>query len=142
MARFGVHYEVLTEAKANLIALANRTGRYAAYKMTTAQLGDPLVEMTPYRTYASEPDAAEKALLTAGGYTLLDLNGHPSQANPSGIGVFFGRFFDPTSGNLSSWVADMNSGLRENKSELYPFHQVQIMDVNPGLVGQQHPAYQ
>ncbi len=32
-------------------------------------------------------------------------------------------------------------GLTKNKTELMPFHQTNIMDVNPGLTGQQHPGY-
>lgn len=32
-------------------------------------------------------------------------------------------------------------GLTKNKTELMPFHQTAIMDVNPGLTGQQHPGY-
>lgn len=32
-------------------------------------------------------------------------------------------------------------GLTKNKTELMPFNQTNIMDVNPGLAGQQHPGY-
>lgn len=59
-------------------------------------------------------------------------------------------------GNLSvtkiAGIADENAwitgatgifyGLTKNKTELMPFHQTNIMDVNPGLAGQQHPGYQ
>lgn len=58
-------------------------------------------------------------------------------------------------GNLSvtkiDGIADENAwitgptgifyGLTKNKTELMPFHQTAIMDVNPGLAGQQHPGY-
>lgn len=147
LVRFGVHQQVMTETKAKVIRLANRQGeyaavpRFAAYKPTPAPIGDALVEMVPDYTYMTEPDATEKARLTAGGYTLLNLNGDPKLTSlPSGSGVLMGRFFN-VDNNLDTWITDMNNGLVENQSELYPLNQVNIIDVNPGLAGQQHPAY-
>lgn len=46
----------------------------------------------------------------------------------------------------NTWVTNSSGngifyGLTKNKTELMPFHQTNIMDVNPGLAGQQHPGY-
>lgn len=46
----------------------------------------------------------------------------------------------------NAWITNSNGtgifyGLTKNKTELMPFHQTNIMDVNPGLAGQQHPGY-
>lgn len=44
----------------------------------------------------------------------------------------------------NAWVTGATGifyGLTKNKTELMPFHQTTIMDVNPGLAGQQHPGY-
>ena len=143
LARWGVLYETLTDTKAKLIALAKREGSYAdvplfaAYKKEKAQLQDPVNEVIPVYTYMSEPDAAEKAKLEAEGLVLVNMNG---ETLTSGIEPAFAYFFDGTTGNLNSWVSDLNSGLKKNQSELYPF-QTTILEQNPGLEGQQHPAY-
>lgn len=46
----------------------------------------------------------------------------------------------------NTWITNSTGtgifyGLTKNKTELMPFHQTAIMDVNPGLAGQQHPGY-
>jgi hypothetical protein len=143
LARWGILYEALTEAKGKLTALAQRTGQYAdvplfaAYKREVAQLEDPVNEVVPVYTYQTEPDAAEKAKLISEGLILVNMNG---ETLTSGIEPAFAYFFDISTGNLSSWVADMNSGLVKNRSELYPF-QTTILEQNPGLDGKQLPSY-
>jgi hypothetical protein len=102
-----------------------------------AQLEDPVNEVVPVYTYQTEPDAAEKAKLVSEGLILVNMNG---ETLTSGIEPAFAYFFDAGTGNLSSWVADINSGLVKNQSELYPF-QTTILEQNPGLEGEQLPTY-
>lgn len=50
---------------------------------------------------------------------------------------------DQVSSN-NAWITGPTGifyGLTKNKTELMPFNQTNIMDVNPGLAGQQHPGY-
>lgn len=40
------------------------------------------------------------------------------------------------------WIEDMFYGMKKNMVEILPLNTTNIIDVNPGLAGQQHPCYQ
>lgn len=141
LVRWGIMFEKQTETKANLIALARREGKYAnvprfaAHKVTTAVFNDPLVELVPAYTYMTEPNATEKARLTAEGYRLVNMNGDAVNTGQTRF-----NFFDTSTGQLSSWVTDMFSGMKKNQSELLPLGVTKI-NQNPGLAGQELPGF-
>ncbi len=134
LVRWGIQYEVLSQAKQNVIEMANKTGKYAnidlfrAYKLETATaFNDPVVAI-PYIGYKTAPTPAEQAQLTTDGYTLLEMH---SNVAPHG-----GRELAAS----QAWVKAIFRGLQENKTELLPLN-TSTIDNNPGLAGQQHPLY-
>lgn len=134
LVRWGIQYEVLAQAKQNVIDMANKTGKYSnidlyrAYKQETATgFNDPVVGIT-YIGYKTAPSAAEKTTLTANGYTLLEMH--------SNVAVSGGQVLGAT----QPWVLAIFRGLEKNKTELLPLNTATI-DANAGLKGQQHPLY-
>ncbi|RXK86592.1 RagB/SusD family nutrient uptake outer membrane protein [Filimonas effusa] len=135
LVRWGILYESLTQAKQNLIDMANKTGKYAnidryrAYKLVAATtFNDPVVGVS-YIGFKDAPTATEKAQLTANGYTLLDMY---SATAASGSGQALTAD--------AAWVKAIFRGLEKNKVELLPLSTPTI-DANPGLAGQQHPLF-
>ncbi|WP_205508875.1 RagB/SusD family nutrient uptake outer membrane protein [Longitalea arenae] len=134
LVRWGIQFEALTKAKQNLIDMANKTGNYAnidrfrAYKLDSASAWEDPVVGIPFIGYKAAPTAAEKAQLTANGYTLLEMH---SNVAPHG-----GQALAAT----QPWVIAIFRGLEKNKVELLPLNTTTI-DNNPGLAGQQHPMY-
>lgn len=55
---------------------------------------------------------------------------------------------DESKGMISSnntWITGATGifyGMKKNMTEIIPLHATNVIDVNPGLAGQQHPAYQ
>ena len=135
LVRWGILYESLTQTKQNLIDMANHTGKYAgidrfrAYKKEKAtSFSDPVVAV-PYVGYLDEPTSTEKARLESEGYTLVDMYA---------AGNLFGK---TKLGENENWVKELFRGLEKNKVECIPLATSAIIDVNPGLTGQQHPLY-
>lgn len=134
LVRWGIHFEVLTQAKQNVIDMANHTGKYAnidrfrAYKKEKAtSFEDPVVAVS-YIGYKSEPTADEKAKLKTDGYTLLDMY--------SNVSLHYTQKLEPK----ATWVQSIFRGLEKNKVELLPLNS-ETIDTNTGLKGQQHPLY-
>jgi hypothetical protein len=134
LVRWGIQYEVLAQAKQNVINMANKTGKYTnidlfrAYKLETAtSWNDPVVAI-PFIAYKTAPTTAEKNQLTANGYTLLEMH---SNVAPHG---------GQTLAADQAWVKAIFRGLEKNKTELLPLNTTTI-DNNSGLAGQQHPLY-
>lgn len=132
LIRWGILYDTLMATKQHVIDMANKTGKYAnidlyrAYKAETAVDFPDAVVAVPYIGYTSLPDTAD---LRSQGYTILEMH--------SGDGLSYSQSFSAE----ESWVTSLFRGLEENKVELLPLNQINIIDVNPGLVGQQHPLY-
>jgi hypothetical protein len=134
LVRMGVHFEVLTQAKQNVIDMANKTGKYAnvdlfrAYKLETAtSFNDPVVAI-PFIAFKTAPTPEEKTQLQADGYTLLEMH---SNVAPHG-----GQALNAD----QPWVKAIFRGLEKNKVEVFPLNTTTI-DNNPGLAGQQHPLF-
>lgn len=135
LIRWGILYESLTQAKQDLIDMANHTGKYSnidrfrAYKKEKAMnFEDPVVAI-PYIGYLDEPSDVEKARLKDEGYTLVDMYA---------AGNLFGKTELKEEAN---WIKELFRGLEKNKVECIPLATSAILDVNPGLTGQQHPLY-
>lgn len=134
LARWGVLYETLTEAKENINAMIERTGKYEnidlyrAYKKEKAlTFADPVV-VVPYVGYKEELTDEQIKELQAEGYIVLKMHGNTA--------LNFGN-------NLAAgekWIFNIFRGLEKNKVEILPFAQTTI-DNNLGLQGQQHPMY-
>ena len=51
---------------------------------------------------------------------------------------------ETTIASNNSWITGTSGiyyGLKKNMVEILPFNTTNIIDVNPGLAGQQHPCY-
>lgn len=135
LIRWGILFESLTQTKQNVTDMANKTGKYSdidlywAYKKVAAtSFEDPIVSV-PYIAFKQKPSAAEEAQLVADGYTLLEM--HSSNS------LSYAQKLDAS----ATWLVGLFRGLEKNKVELLPFNTTEIIDVNPGLQGEQHPLY-
>lgn len=77
-------------------------------------------------------------------YRIVNMFGSFTNKNPRGTNK--GLSVEAVEGVSSNneWITGNNGvyyGLKKNMVEIMPFHQTSIIDVNPGLAGQQHPAY-
>lgn len=135
LVRWGILYEKLTKSKQDLIDMANHTGKYAtidkfrAYKKEKATSFEDPVVAVPFIGYKEEPSAEEKERLEKEGYTLV---------NMYAAGNLMGKTELKEDAN---WVKELFRGLEKNKVECLPLATSAIIDVNPGLAGQQHPCY-
>jgi hypothetical protein len=134
LVRWGIQFEALTQAKQNVIDMANKTGRYAnidlfrAYKLETAtSFNDPVVAI-PFIGYKVALTKSDSTQLQAGGYTILQM--HSNVAPHGGQALAADQ----------AWVRAIFRGLEKNKTELLPLN-TSTIDNNPGLTGQQHPKY-
>ncbi len=75
--------------------------------------------------------------VTAAQYTILNMFGCHSVKQSGGLSV------DKVEGlaDVNTWIEKMFYGLQKNMVEILPFNTTSIIDVNPGLAGQQHPCY-
>lgn len=93
-----------------------------------------------YLTKATAPEGATEVE-----YTLLNMWGITSVKQKGNLSVVDNT--DESKGMISSnntWITGATGvyyGLVKNKTEIMPFHQTAVIDVNPGLKNQQHPGY-
>lgn len=85
--------------------------------------------------YFSEASAPEGAKLTPVTYTILNMFGCYTIKSKGGLYVDSDQYEENT------FITRMFYGLRKNMVEILPFNTTSIIDVNPGLAGQQHPCY-
>ena len=133
LARWGILYETLDKTKKKMIEMANKTGayenvdRYRVYKRAIATtFEDPIVAI-PYTAYKTLTPA-DSTQLAKSGNVVLRMHG-ASILNSQG---------QLTAG--AALVTNMFRGLEREKIEILPLATT-IIDVNPGLRGQQHPKY-
>jgi len=133
LARWGILYETLDKTKKKMIEMANKTGayenidRYRVYKRAIATtFEDPIVAI-PYTAYKTLTPADSTQLVRSGNVVLR----------------MHGASILNSQGQLTAnaaLVTNMFRGLEREKIELLPLATT-IIDVNPGLRGQQHPKY-
>lgn len=133
LARWGILYETLSKTKQNLIDMANKTGAYAnidlyrVYKRTIAtSFNDPVVAI-PFTGYKTLSPTDSTAMAQAGN-VVLRMHG-ASILNSQGV-------LTPT----APLVTNLFRGLEREKVEILPLA-TSIIDVNPGLKGEQQPKY-
>lgn len=87
-----------------------------------------------YYTQSAVPAGVEVAPVS---YTILNMFGCHSVKQIGGLSV------DNVEGlaSANTWIQEMFYGLQKNMVEILPFNTTSIIDVNPGLLGQQHPLY-
>lgn len=87
--------------------------------------------------YFSEASIPAGAEVTETTYTILNMFGSHSVKQKGGLSV------EDVEGLASKneWIERMFYALEKNKVEILPFNTSNIIDVNPGLAGQQHPCY-
>jgi hypothetical protein len=133
LERWGILYETLTKTKQNMNDMANMTGdyanidRYRVYKRTIATtFPDPVVAV-PFTGYNTLTPSDSTTLAKAGN-VVLRMHG-ASILNSQGTLVA-----------NNALIQNLFRGLEREKVELLPLAP-SIMDVNPGLNGEQHPKY-
>lgn len=133
LERWGILYETLTQTKQNLNDMANVTGayanidRYRVYQRTKATtFQDPVVSV-PYTGY-NTLTPSDSASLASAGNVVLRMHG-VSPLNSQG-----------TLEANNGLIQNLFRGLERAKVEILPLATT-IIDVNPGLQGQQQPKY-
>ena len=85
--------------------------------------------------YFSKNSAPSGAKLTPVTYTILNMFGCHTIKSKGGLYVDSNVYEDNT------FITRIFYGLQKNMVEILPFSTTSIIDVNPGLAGQQHPCY-
>ena len=87
--------------------------------------------------YFTKNDVPTGVDVTEASYTILNMFGCHSVKQMGGLSV------EDVEGlaSVNKWIENMFYGMEKNMVEILPFHTTNIIDVNPGLVGQQHPCY-
>ena len=85
--------------------------------------------------YFSKNSAPSGTKLTPVTYTILNMFGCHTIKSKGGLYVDSNVYEDNT------FITRMFYGLQKNMVEILPFSTTSIIDVNPGLAGQQHPCY-
>ena len=90
------------------------------------------------KVYITRKSVPEGADVTEEEYVILNMFGCHSVKQKGGLSV------DKVEGlaDKNTWIEEMFYGLKKNMVEIIPFNTTSIIDVNPGLAGQQHPCYQ
>lgn len=137
LIRWGVLYDTISQAKQNVLDMANHVGLYAnidsfrAYKMTIATGFSDTATTIPYIGYKTAPTQTQQDSLTAAGYTLLNMY---TGAPVTGMGSF------PLQ-NTAPWLTGLFEGIQKDMVECFPLS-VNMINDNPGLTGEQQPMYQ
>lgn len=158
LTRWGILYETLTATKAELVKLAERSGKYAdvdRYRVFKPVAGAWLFadNNIPYTALTTKQlTKAEIDAYTAGGYVVVDMQDSKSpctHADGNEI-IAYGEFAAGADGvrmykglgnfEKSTRFVNMFGGLTKNHSEVLPLAKTD-MDVNLGLDGQQTPGY-
>lgn len=87
-----------------------------------------------YYTQSAVPAGTEVTAVT---YTILNMFGCHSVKQMGGLSL------ENVVGlaSVNTWIEQMFYGMQKNMVEILPLNTTNIIDVNPGLKGQQHPSY-
>lgn len=148
LIRWNLLGEVTAATKENLTKLCRREAPYdqvktwRAYKETkSTKWKDPVVALE-YVDFENEPTADDLAKLSeerGGSWKYINL----FAANKISNSAITGLKENEAAGNVGIpiWISGLFQGYEKNKVELFTLNQSAIIDANPGLRGQQHPAY-
>lgn len=153
LIRWNLLDQVLAETKANTEKFAKREAPYdkiktyrAYMESTSTEWKDPLVALQ-YVDFDHEPNAQELAALTkqyGGTWNWVNMYTTPNIAGVTNSGIagqskIMG--YNENNNTMPTWITELYRGFIKNQAELYTLSTTAIIDVNPGLTGQQHPAY-
>lgn len=87
--------------------------------------------------YFTEDAIPENVKVKEASYIILNMFGCHSIKQKGGLSV------DEVEGlaTKNDWIENMFYGMKKNMVEILPFNTTNIIDVNPGLIDQQHPCY-
>ena len=113
---------------------------------TSTSWKDPLVGLT-YIDFDHQPTETEMSELVArygGTWNWVNMFITPNIAGETNSGIagqskILG--YKENNNTLPAWITELYRGFIKNQAELYTLSTTAIIDVNPGLTGQQHPAY-
>lgn len=141
LCRWGVLRETLLDNKAKLVKIANREGDYAKHELY--RIYTPLEGFFGFDKTTLDFEAryetltdAQIAEIEATGKVVVPMYGKDVEPNTDSALDMTAEGFEEV-----SWYANLFRGLREIGSELCPLNQTGVIDVNPGLQGQQLPGY-
>lgn len=136
------HIELSEEEVASLgLSAANMTALHTLNKATNVTATLYEADGKVYLSQAEAPAGAK-----AVDYTIINMWGINTVKQKGNLAVVDNT--DESKGMISSnntWFTGSTGifyGMKKNMTEIMPFHATAIIDVNPGLAGQQHPAYQ
>ncbi|MDU1905876.1 MAG: RagB/SusD family nutrient uptake outer membrane protein [Dysgonomonas sp.] len=89
------------------------------------------------KVYFNKNDVPAGTDVTEASYTILNMFGCHSVKQMGGLSVEE----VPGLASVNKWIENMFYGMQKNMVEIMPFNTTNIIDVNPGLIGQQHPMY-
>lgn len=153
LIRWNLLDETLTNTKENTQKIAKREApydqltTYRAYKQQTSTAWkDPLVALT-YIDFDHIPSAEELSALSTqygGTWTWVNMFLTPNIAGKTNSGIagqskIIG--YKENNNVMPAWITELYRGYIKNQVELYTLSTTAIIDINPGLAGQQHPAY-
>lgn len=89
------------------------------------------------KVYFTKSSVPAGVIVEESTYTILNMFGCHAMKNKGGLSV------DVVEGlaDKNVWIEDMFYGMQKNMVEILPFNTTSIIEVNPGLIGQQHPCY-
>ena len=141
LCRWGILRETLEDNKEKIVDIANREGEYAnfdlyrVYAPVAADFGFNQTTI-PYQAFNRVLTDAEIAAFEAEGKVVLDMYGTKVAPNTDSSLSMVADGIEEV-----AWYIGLFRGLREIGSELCPLSQTGVIDVNPGLTGQQLPGY-
>lgn len=133
----------ITMSKAD-IATLNLTLKEDSVLNRLNASGEGFLERTFYEdkttgtVYYTKNSVPEGTNVTEASYTILNMFGCHSVKQKGGLSVEDVEGF----ASKNVWIEDMFYGMKKNMVEILPLNTTNIIDVNPGLAGQQHPCYQ
>lgn len=153
LIRWNLLDETLAATKANTEKLAKRevpydqVGAYRAYQeAASTSWKDPLTALT-FVDLDHQPTDEELASLASqygGTWNYVNMFLMPNIAGTAyssiaGQAKIMG--YAENNNAMPTWITELYRGYVRNQVELYTLNSTSIIDVNPGLAGQQHPAY-
>jgi hypothetical protein len=153
LIRWNLLDETLTATKSNTEKMSKREAPYDEVKSYRAYMEskslswkDPLVALT-YVDFDHKPTAEELAQLGTeygGTWNWVDMFNTPNVAGVTNKGIagqakIMG--YKENNNTLPAWISELYRGYSKGHVELYTLSSTDIIDVNPGLTGQQLPGY-
>ena len=103
-----------------------------------------LLEGSDGKVYFAAADVPTGVTVKSAQYNILNMWSINSLKQKGNLSVKDVKEGETTIASNNSWITGTSGiyyGLKKNMVEILPFNTTNIIDVNPGLAGQQHPCY-